>query len=293
MYGKGYIPSPDEAVGLGHPPSQLFGAAPLPEYASVPLGPVLDQGQTSSCTGHATAVAIQAAQTRALWEQKKAETGSTKTLEEALSEGLIEWSPLPSRLMLYFDGRTRIGAQNEDGGAVISDLFDACAAVGVCAERDWPFDLSKINTKPDSEAQHAAADQRIVEGAYRITSTGQQRVEDVKRALAAGHHVVWGTYLDMAFERLKPGMVWPGLTGPNVGGHAMVLWEFGPHGAESYFMTRSSWSKGWCENGSARISEKAVASQYARDFWVVVLAPTFLSDEVEALDPDAPPSEES
>jgi hypothetical protein len=253
-YGKGHIPSPPHKMGLGHP-STFLAAAPAVTSAAVPMPPVVDQLQTSSCTGNSSAVAIQ----------------------EAMSKGAAfppgQWAPLPSRLFLYYGARALEGSTGEDSGAMISDIFAEAARMGVPPESFWTFseDLTKITAAPDWAAIRAAADQRIVTGAFRIMSSGQQRVADVKAAIASGSPVVWGTELDMAFEELGPTDVWPGVTGDVIGGHAMILHRFDG----DVFWTRSSWGTGFADVGSARISAAAVASPNASDFWIVAMAPNY------------------
>lgn len=181
--------------------------------------------------------------------------------------------------MLYFDGRALEGTTDQDCGAMNSDLIDAAKVVGLAPESAWPFDLNKITTQPDAEAYRLAADQKILEGAYRITSDGKQRIQDIKTAIAAGHLVMWGTALDQAFEDLQPGDVWPGVTGPIIGGHAMFLHEYAPDGAGgTKFKTRSSWGY-WCDGGSAWVSENAVMDSAADDFWIIAVVEPF-SQEV-------------
>lgn len=269
ILGKGYKPSPPDAVGLGHP-HHLLGATPLPSSAEAPTPPVIDQGQTSSCTGNSTAVAIQAAQSKAL----------------GLPAG--QWSELPSRLQLYYDARAIENNTGADDGAAISDIFDAARVVGVCPESQWPFctldadgtptNPQVITTQPDAEAYRAAADQKIVSGAYRITSEGVQRVQDIKAAIAAGHLVVWGTRLDQAFEELQPGDVWPGVTGADIGGHAMFLHAYAPYASGTKFASRSSWGPDFADNGSAWVSDAAIIDANAQEFWVVAVVDPFAKE---------------
>lgn len=223
-----------------------------PTSGDVPLGPVLNQGDTSSCTGNSSALAIQARMPR-------------------MPDG--SFAPLPSRLWLYYFARAKENDTAQDDGAQLADVFAAAAALGFPPESAWSFseDLAKITAHPDYTAAFEAADQRLIKGAYRITTRGDQRVANVKAAIHLGHPVVWGTSLDEAFMDLGPTDVWPGLTGPSVGGHAMVLHRFDG----DMFWTRSSWGEDYADGGSARITADAVASSAASDFWVVETAPKF------------------
>jgi hypothetical protein len=242
--GKGLRPTPAHQVGLGHA-IHLRAAPPPPQSARVLMPAAVDQGAASSCTGNASAVAICA---------EMAHGGA--------------FPELPSRLFLYFHARAAIGEQGRDEGATIGDIFEQAAKLGVPPEKAWAYSdaFDKVTSQPDWEAYREGADQRIVSGAYRLSSFGDELVDDVKRAIAAGSVVVWGTQVDQAFEDLSPGRVWPGVGGSSLGGHAMVLFMYDG----DIFWTRSSWGSGWCEGGSARVSADAVKA--GLEFWIV--APT-------------------
>lgn len=258
-YGKGLKPSHPSKLGLGHP-THLLGAVELPREASVELPPAVDQGQSSSCTGNSSAVAICEAMTRAA----------------KLPPG--QWVELPSRLFLYFHGRALEGNTNYDDGAALSDIFDGASKLGVPPESAWTFsdDVSKVVAQPSWESYRAAADQRVVSGAWRILSTGAQRVRDVQAAIASGNTVVLGTELDAAFENLGPNDVWPGVTGQVIGGHAVVAHKYrtAPSGLIEIAL-RSSWTPSFADNGSAWVKAAAIESHNCSDLWVVSLIPTY------------------
>jgi hypothetical protein len=191
----------------------------------------------------------------------------------------------PSSLFFYYGARWYIGETDQDNGAEIHSIFDWAAKMGVCPASKWPFSdkIADVTRQPDITAFHAAADQKIVTGVWKISSSGTNRVDDVFRALGQGATVVWGTDLDNAVFDLEndPEGVWPGVKGAVVGGHAMVLhagepWKPG----ERRLLSRTSWGP-FAKDGSFWVSEKAVASTHASDFLVVQLAPNY-SDKVAA-----------
>jgi C1A family cysteine protease len=252
MHRYGYKPSPPDKIGMGHP-HHLLGAVPTPPSASVrdKIVEVLDQQDTSSCVAHAT----------------------TQQVRTALAiQGIIS-PPLPSRLFVYFGARAEYGEQKSDDGTYIHAAYEAMRDMGFPSEDAWPFsdDPKLVNELPPWSAFRRAADQRWLAGNYRILTTGTQRVQDVKSALAAGHPVTWGTDLDQAFEDLIPGQVWPGVTGAIIGGHAILIVGY----ATGYFEVCNSWGAGWCDGGFCRVSEAAIASPKASDFWVATVAPTY------------------
>lgn len=253
QFGKGLIASPEHKLGLGHP-HHLMGAAELPREASISLPPPVHQGRSNSCTGNSSAVAI----CQAMTERANLPAG--------------QWTELPSRLFLYFHARALFGETNYDDGAMLTDVFEAARQLGVPRESAWPFsdDISKIAAQPTWDAYRAAADQRIVSGAYRITTKGMGRTYDVRAALAAGNPVVLGTMLDMAFEDLVPGQVWPGVTGDPVGGHAILCCGYRTNEAGAVeFKLQNSWGPEWCESGACWISQDAIASKNCSDLWIV------------------------
>jgi hypothetical protein len=262
----GYRPSPAGWTGLGHP--QHLAAAPVPTNVYVDLPPTLDQGNSSSCTGNSSAVAICAAMARAA----------------NLPAG--QFPELPSRLFLYYGARWYIDETGQDDGAEIHSIFDGAAKLGVPRESEWPYSdaLADVIRQPDFAAYHAAADQKIVQGVWKISSSGTARVDDVFRALGTGATVVWGTSLDNTVFDLQndPEGVWPGVTGAIIGGHAMVLHAGEPwRPNERRLLSRTSWGP-FAKDGSFWVSEHAVASSNASDFLVVQLAPAYLDSLKEA-----------
>ena len=245
----GYLRSPPHKVGKGHPIHVLSAVVSLPREAAVELAPVLNQ-EDQDCTAHAGALAIQS-------QMRRAPDGG--------------WYPLPSRRALYAESRAIAGiALTEDAGSYIWSTFDAMQRLGFCSESAWPYTGDNLTRFPDWEALRESIDQRVLQGAYRITSTGSERERDAATAIAAGKVVTWGTVLDQQFVDLGPGDVWPGLVGREIGGHAMVLnaYRTASNGSRE-FLTRSSWGADWCDGGSAWVSSEALSSDNADDFWIV------------------------
>lgn len=248
----GYKPSPDHAVGLGSP-NHLFSAAPLPASASLRghVVEVLDQKQTSACVAHSI----------------------TQAIRTSLSIHGVKAPSLPSRLFVYYVARAESGDEHVDGGTMISSGIDALSKMGFPEEAQWPFtdDEAVVNAPPSWEAFRSAADQRWLKGAYRITSTGAQRVHDVKAAIASGMPVMFGTDVDDAIFDLKKGDVWGGCAGTIAGGHAILITGYQP-GA---FEICNSWGPTYCDDGFFLAAEAAIASPQANDFWVAQVTPNF------------------
>lgn len=241
----GWKRSPRRVRGLGHLDFTLGGVVPLRESSEVEMPAAIDQGPLGSCTANAWGVAVQA----------------------QMPKVAGEWQELLSRLMLYYGERAIEGSISDDSGAVLSDGARFLTEVGICRESKWPYDVSRFKERPSFEAFVEAHRHQGIAGAHRLDEDDPHLVYNIAAAIDAGFPVVWGTELDQAFEDLKPGEVWPGVTEQVVGGHAMVLTAQRDYGKE--FKSQSSWTPDFCENGSAWVSAGAVSSRAAGDYWVV------------------------
>jgi hypothetical protein len=67
-----------------------------------------------------------------------------------------------SRLFPYFNGRAYRGWQNQDGGAVIGDVFRAAAEFGICMNPVHQFDSRMVNQRPSQLAYQQAKRYRLV-----------------------------------------------------------------------------------------------------------------------------------
>ena len=83
--------------------------------------PVFDQGSLGSCTANSLAAIC-------------AYATSNKVVG--------------SRLFIYYNERNMEGDVGKDGGALISDGIKSVETLGVCAESEWPYDISKFTEKP-------------------------------------------------------------------------------------------------------------------------------------------------
>lgn len=261
----GCLPSPDDCLGLGPLMGLELTTGPLPSEADEPLPAALDQ-QFQDCVAHASAVAIchgqwvAAGRPSAPWPLVAA------------------WPELASRAWLYALARLK-GGQTllDDAGSYIWALFDSVAKLGFPRESEWSYGPHHLSAMPDWSAARGSADQKLVNGARRIVSTGDRRVLDVATAIAGGSVVVLGTRLDAQFSDLSASDVWPGLRGPSRGGHAMLGHRFRtvPSTGRKQFGLRSSWGSGYADNGTAWVDEDAIASPNMSDLWLVDLAPQY------------------
>jgi len=240
----------------------------------------LDQGGLGSCTCNAAGQAIRAAEISALM-------AAGMGLEDA--QATIEFM---SRLFPYYFARAISHETQIDAGTMIRFVFMVLNTFGFCRESMWGYSddsdprTGKFAKMPSGAAVRAAYDQcltaagdKVVHYA-RIASTGNARVNDVKRAIADGHLVVFGTSVteafcaDMTANSMLP-MAPPKVTDKIAGGHAMV-WG-GYHGDD--FDTLNSWGEGYGDGGWFKMSAEYVAAPETSDLWIVQRAPLF-TDEV-------------
>ncbi len=156
--------------------ARRMGIASLPTSALVLasfLPSVLDQGQTGSCTGHATACAI-----------------ATEFAARGEPLGFI-----PSPAEIYRNGRAidraDVATLLTDDGAQPNQVYRAIEEFGVRAigpmapdGRNSDADPSTINTEPkwgDLEIESTS----LLVGEYEIVTDGAQRIVDVQTALVA------------------------------------------------------------------------------------------------------------
>jgi hypothetical protein len=219
----------------------------LPPPGSVDLrsgiSKILDQGQTNSCVAHAYAYAID--------------------IVETLSG--LEYHPI-SRLYLYHSARAQHGDQKTDGGTYLRSAARALQLVGAPPERFWPFEEKKINKQPHPVAYMEAHPRR--EGLYeRIDGVGDMRLLNIKRALAAGHPVVFGTLITEAFMKNEgsPTIQRPKDNKGLIGGHAMAIVGYDRDG----FVIVNSWGPRWRAGGTAWLTHDYMAWAGTSDLWIV------------------------
>jgi C1A family cysteine protease len=253
--GLGYKPDPPKAIGQkpDHDAAPTLGTAPPPPAASnVELVvEVLDQGQAGSCVAHAIPQAVRMAHVRA---------------------GIA--SPrLMSRNMGYWLSRSLDGTQNEDDGTYLRSFFTVLKAYGFCPESVWPYDLAQLYTIPPAAAFRAAYDQNNPTVYQRIMTAGAARIDDIKRAIAAGYGVCFGTDVSEAFcqNQLGDGPIPPPTTSPIAGGHALCAVAYDG----DTFRIVNSWSPDWGDRGYCTFSADYMAWDRTNDLWIVAQAPNY------------------
>jgi len=158
-----------------------------------------------------------------------------------------------------------------DVGCQPSLAIDALQSFGIVGEDRIGFDDARINDPMPWDVFQAGADARLA-GAYRLTSSGGQRLEEIRAALAHAYPVVFGMQVDRSYENLLGDPTWHGMLGPSLGGHMQCVIN-DPHAPPDAFTIAGSWSGWGYGNGLARVGADYLAGGNATDFYVITIAP--------------------
>ena len=223
---------------------KLGASSAVPDAVDISAGvEILDQGNTNTCAAQAVAQAIR------------------------LAAGL--GSPLPSRRYLY---RCAVGYAHwhrgelvEDAGTMFGDVLSGAWLAGLVPESAWPWDEAHpLADMPPGVLRAGADHEWAPEGGYAPLLDSQA----VRRALAAGHPVVFGLLVDEAFlETDGPALV--STLGEPIGGHAMVAVGYSREG----LIVANSYGRNWRAGGFATIAWDLIDGNRAVDFWAIDAAP--------------------
>lgn len=251
-FGTGHIKdAPDERdykarVMLGAPRN-------LPPEASLEqhLRGIRDQGQTSSCVGHAIGTAA---------DTRLRKLGFMNT-------------PDPSRVAIYTFaramGRSSGSKKLVDDGSQPRLAMKGIREWGTPSEKDWPIDQATINDELPWDVMQKASAFRISQW-HRIDSLGHGRVEDICNAIAQGYPVVFGVDVDDNFMNYSgKGAVAAPDPSNSYGGHMMCLVGYTTENSERIFRGVNSWGTGWGDGGLYWAHEGFIKDVTAGDFYVI------------------------
>jgi len=201
--------------------------------------PVVDQGQTESCTANAFAGAY------------------------GYLEGRIAGKEVPvSRLFIYYNERALEDSVAKDEGAVISDGVKVLKQFGACSEAAWPFDPKKIEDKPHGAAYDEGKGHEIDQAA-----TVAVDLHAMRHCLAEGYPFVFGLEID-DFEPDAKGFLTQPTTKKGLGGHAMCC--VGYDDSKKVFIVRNSWGTKWGDKGYGYVPYAWMTDADAcSDLWTV------------------------
>ncbi|UJR09188.1 hypothetical protein I4U23_013436 [Adineta vaga] len=211
------------------------------------MTPVEDQSRIGSCTANTLAGAYE-------YLTKKANGRNTDV----------------SRLFIYYNARAR----NKDGQAVsdtgcsMTHAIEALEQFGTCRESLWPYDISRVNVRPDSSVYEEAQNYQLEE-ALRVNVD----LEEMKSCLAQGYPFAFGLRLYTSFDKAaKTGVVpmpsvWDG-NRQSDGSHALLA--VGYSDESRAFIVRNSWGEKWGDVGYCYIPYDYMTNpDYCFDVWSI------------------------
>jgi len=248
---------------LPDPRDQMY-SAPLAALKALPnrvdLTPdfaAYDQGRIGSCTANALAGAVQ-------FDRLKNRQSPSFEL---------------SRLFIYFNERRVEGHIANDSGAQLRDGIKTLQKLGVCPERDWPYDDTPAEYEggpfPRGSKPAEEPSRKSYQDAHKYVITNYQRLTPVlsqlQGCLAAGFPFVFGFTVFQRWyaKNPRPAVIpLPSANDRAVGGHAVMC--VGYNNRTGLFKIRNSWGprvgrKGYFFMPYAYLTGGNLAS----DFWVI------------------------
>jgi len=245
-HAYGWIPDlPDQRdylYAVRHPVPPL---RPASTDLRAQCSPVEDQGSLGSCTAQAL-------------------VGALEFLE--IKHGVL-FKDL-SRLFVYYNERVLIGTTRWDSGANLRDGIKTLAKQGVCAEKRWPYILSRFTRKPTKACYREGLDHQITSYERLLT------LDEMLACLAEGNPFVFGFSVYESFETAdvaRTGVAVLPAPGERVlGGHAVMA--VGYEERDQRFLVRNSWGTRWGQGGYftmpfAYLSDRNLSD----DFWTIRL----------------------
>ena len=247
-HALGCIPqTPDHRDALFSYSVSAVVAKDLPAQIDLPQLPIWDQGDLGSCTGHGI---------------------NRIVLFDAVKQGLLKASDIPSRLMTYWGERAMEGTINYDAGAQIRDGIKFIAKYGTCLEdgtSSWPYIVSKFKDRPPSKCWKAALQFQ----ALRYMPI-RQTTQELRGCLAEGYPIVFGFVVypeieDVGSDGILP---MPSIDNGPLGGHCVAI--VGYNDITRLFKCANSWGEGWGDKGYFYMPyEYMVRTDLSMDFWTI------------------------
>ena len=242
----GWVPDPNNKTYDSFDPSLFSINRESEEIDLRPFtSPRHDQRSTSTCVAQSTIKAIE--------------------IKSILKNGMQNFVPL-SVLDVYYGARERMNPSctDKDNG---THIYLACSVVkdfGVCRDVMHPFSVENVNKKPSVMASREARLNRI-SSQFKITSSGQQRLNDILFNLRAKNPVIFGTRVGKTWFKYTASSEPLGLEKYPEGGHAMCIVGY----VNGLFIVENSWGTLWGENGFAYVKPEVFTANETQDIWVM------------------------
>lgn len=193
---------------------------------------------------------------------------SLKKQELTLDQGFIYFNP--SRLFLYYNTRKYSKDHDVDCGASLRNAIKALNRKGVCAESDWPYDLSMSHVEPPQWCYGAARRNNLCK--YERL---RQDINDFRTCLKEECPIVFGFKLFDGFnspETKKHGLM-PMPTPEERDNeikclHAVVAVGYNDY--KMYVIVLNSWGEDWGDGGYFYMPYDFIMDpHFCRDFWKI------------------------
>jgi C1A family cysteine protease len=182
--------------------------------------------------------------------------------------GLASHVPL-SVMDLYYGARDLMEPKETDidNGTHIYLACEVLKKFGVCREIMNPFNDADL-FKPTSIMATRESYMNKIKTSYKITSTGEDRINDVIINLKAGNPVVFGTLVGDTWFNYTSSSTPLGITKfeNSKGGHATCLVGY----VDGKFITENSWGESWGDNGYGWLQPEVISYNNSSDFWVII-----------------------
>lgn len=177
---------------------------------------------------------------------------------------------LGSQLFLYHNENNekneRISKGNNDSEFLISDGIKTLLEHGICSENDWPYDISKINTRPNEQCYQNALEHRSIN-----VKPLKKNMGEMKNALRNGYPFVAGIILFNSFQNYEvasTGMVClPSRGEVMLGGHVVICVGFNE--TKKVWIMRNSWGEHWGDNGYFYLPYDYLLSNLGQELWCI------------------------
>jgi C1A family cysteine protease len=266
-HGGGWIPDRPDAKDQLLVVPQFANPAPRPASRDLSkrLPPAYDQGKLGSCTANAIAGAVQYA---------RSVHGKAGDF-------------IPSRLFIYYQQRKAEQSLSLDAGGHLRDGIESLTTVGVCPEKDWPYD--NVAGDPtthvfpaNAQATKSPPDKVVQEaGKYKTISYAPlaQDIAVFESCIAGGYPFMFGfsVYSDADFNDSTKVLRKPNPDQRTaLWGHAVLV--TGYNQTRRTFRIRNSWGPG-AHDGTGYFDmdyDYVLNSTWASNFWVIYQTLAFI-----------------
>lgn len=180
-----------------------------------------------------------------------------------------------SPIFTYYNARLSDNSIGMDAGSYISHNFESLRILGVCSHKMWKTDPKQIYNTPGILAYKEANDNKV-ENFKRISSSGQDRLDEIEICLRNNLPVVFGTAVSRDFQNYNGNDVVFNAPSKNdiIGMHAMAIIGVrkNDNGRREWCL-RNSWSTFWGfqidgNGGHAWINSDYLLDKNSSDFFV-------------------------